>query len=156
MKTKKFITKPVSLFLAMLLMMLTFSSCSYKPEQPPEEKTFELVMDFAETVVKKDSTVTYRVNLKNNGAQSFTLQCPLKPIYISVVKADEFKDEKVVFSALTEYGIGSYGQIEEFYDFTPTESGEYILRAFSQFEIEGKESTKEYLYETAQLRITVY
>ena len=155
MKTKKFIIKPVSLILAMILMMLTFSSCGYKPE-PPEENTFELIMDFAETVVKKGSTVTYRAILKNNGVESYTLQCPLKPIYISVVKAEEFSDEKLVFSSLSESGVAAHGQIEEFYDFTPAESGEYILKAYSQFTIEGKESTKDYLYETAQLRITVY
>lgn len=160
MKTKKFIIKPVSLFLAMILMLFAFSSCGYKPEQKPEElpeeNTFELVMDFAETVVKKGSTVTYRTILKNNGAKSYALQCPLKPIYISVVKAEEFSDEKPVFSTLSESGIAAYGQIEEFYDFTPTEPGDYILKAYSQFSIEGAESTKDYFYETAQLRITVY
>ena len=155
MKIKKFIIKPIALFLAVILMMFTFSSCGYKPE-PPEEEAFELVMDFSKAYVKKDSTVTYRAILKSNSTEAYTLQCPLKPIYISIVKADEFTDEAPVFASASESGIAALGQLEEFQDFTPTEKGKYILKAYSSFAIEGMESTKDYFYETEEIEITVY
>ena len=155
MKSKKFIIKPVALILATIMMIFTFSSCGYKPE-PPEENAFELVVDFAETVVKKGSTVTYRAILKNNEHESYTLMCPLKPIYISVEQKDKNSDEKPVFSTASENNISAHGQIEEFYEFTPQKRGTYILKAYSAFTIEGKESSKDYFYECDEMEIIVY
>lgn len=159
MKTKKFIIKPVALFLAIILMMFTFSSCGYKPE-PPEENAFELIMDFSETMVKKGSTVTYRAILKNNEHESYTLKYADDLINIYVVKPENYiepKDHIALSDAVvSEGGIAAHGQVENFYDFTPTERGKYILKAYSQFTIEGKESTKDYLYECEEIEITVY
>lgn len=154
MKAEKFIIKPVTLLLATILMLFILSSCEYKPE-PPEKNAFELVMDFSETVVKKGSTVTYRAILRNNAHEAYTLLCPHKPIYISVVKAEDVSKENPVFASSAESDIAPHGQIEEFYDFTPEEKGTYILKAYSSFTIEGKESTKDYFYECEEIEITV-
>ena len=154
MKTKNFIIKPVALFLATILMMFTLSSCGYKPE-PPAENAFELVMDFAQKTVGVGETVTYHAILKNNAHETYTLLCPLKPIYISVVKAEEVNEENPVFASSTEIDIAPHGQVEEFYEFTPDEEGTYILKAYSAFTIEGKESTKDYFYECKEMEIIV-
>jgi len=75
--------------------------------------------------------------------------------YISVVKSEDYSDEKVVYSPYAETNIAPHGQIEEFCEFKPTEKGEYILYVFADFSIEGKDTTKDYEYECEKITITV-
>lgn len=154
MKNKYSSVKPIAFFLAVISMMFVLTSCEYKPE-PPEEDAFSLVMDFAQTTVTVGEKVTYRAILQNAEHESYTLHHTLKPIYISVVKSEDFSDEKIVFASKAESKIAPHGQIEEFCEFQPTEKGEYILHAFTDFSIEGKETTKDYEYECEKIIITV-
>lgn len=154
MKSKSSFIKSIALVLAVISIMFSFSSCEYKPE-PPEENAFSLVMDFAQTTVKVGEKVTYKAILKNAEHESYTLQHTQKLIYISVVKSEDYSDEKVVSASYAETDIAPHGQIEEFCDFKPTEKGEYILHAFTDFSIEGKETTKDYEYECEKITITV-
>lgn len=154
MKSKQIIIKPMSLVFAMILMMLSFSSCALKPEAP-DENNFSLVMDYAQTTVRVGQKVTYRAILKNNSENVYTLDHTQKIIYISVVKASEYKDENIVAASDSQTNIAPHGQIEEFYEFAPTEKGEYILKAFASFSIDGKDGIKEYMYECEEIKITV-
>ncbi len=158
MKKKNSFIKPIALILAVISMMFVLSSCENKPE-PPEEKAFSLVMDFTQTYVKKGTTVKYRAFLTNNEHEQYNLKHAGELVNIYVVKAEDYVDGD--FSALTdavvsETGIGPHNQIEALYKFTPTESGKYILKAYSVFTIEGKESTKDYTYECDEIEIIVY
>lgn len=154
MNKKKFFIKPVALLIAVISMMFVFTSCDFTPE-PPEEDTFSLVMDFAQTSVKVGEKVTYKAILKNSDDESYTLEHTQKLIYISVVKAEDYTDEKNLLTTQTFSDIASHGQIEEFYDFSPAEKGKYILKAYTVFSIEGKETTKDYSYECDEIKITV-
>ena len=154
MKKKNLLLKPLALILAVFSMMFMLTSCDFRPD-PPEENAFSLVMDFAQTTVKAGEKVTYKAILKNEEHESYTLQHTQKLIYISVVKSEDYDDEKPVLASLTETDIAPHGQVEEFYDFTPTEKGEYILKAYTAFSIEGKETAKDYSYECEKIIITV-
>ncbi len=154
MKNKQIIIKPVSLILAIILIMFSFSSCSVKPNAP-DEKNFSLVMDYAQTTLKAGEKVTYKAILKNNGHDVYKLDHAQKLIYISVVKAEDYKEDKLVSASASSTNIAPHGQVEEFFDFTPTEKGEYILKAFAVFSIDSKDGVKEYSYECDEIKITV-
>ncbi len=154
MKKKSLFLKYAAFILAMFSLVFVFGSCENKPE-PPEENAFSLVMDFAQTTVKAGEKVTYKAILKNTEKESYTLQHSQKLIYISVVKSEEFKDEKTVFASASQTNIAPLGQIEEFCEFVPAEKGEYILYAFTDFSIEGSKTTKDYSYECDKITITV-
>ena len=154
MKNKSFFIKSIALFLAVISMVFSFTACDFRPE-PPDEDAFSLVIDFAQTMVKVGDKVTYKAILKNSEDESYTLQHTLKPIYISVVKSEDYSKEKVVYSSYAETDIAPHGQIEEFCEFKPSEKGEYILYAFADFSIEGKDTTKDYEYECEKITITV-
>ena len=127
----------------------------YESLKGKEKDAFSLVMDFAQTTVRAGDKITYRVFLENSEDESYTLQHSLKPIYISVVKSEDFTSEKIVDSSHAETKIAPHGLLEEFFEFKPTEKGEYVLYAFADFSIEGKETTKDYEYECEKITITV-
>ncbi len=154
MTNKSSFIKTLALFLAVISMVFSFTACDFRPE-PPEKEAFSLVMDFAQTTVRAGDKITYRVFLKNSEDESYTLQHSLKPIYISVVKSEDFTDEITVDSSYSETKIAPHGQIEEFCEFRPTEKGEYVLYAFADFSIEGKDVIKDYEYECEKITITV-
>ncbi len=154
MKNKQIFIKPVSLILAVLLIMFSFSSCTIKPKAP-DEKTFSLVMDYAQTTLRKGEKVTYKAILKNNSDKVYTLDHAQKLIYISVVKAEDFKNDKIVSASASSTDIAAHGQAEEFFEFTPTERGEYILKAYTVFSIDSKDGVKDYSYECEEIKITV-
>ena len=154
MNKKNFIFKPLALMLAVISMMFVFTSCEYRPE-PPDDSAFSLVMDFAQTTVKAGSKVTYKAIFKNAEHESYTLKHTQKLIYMSVVRSEYFDDEKVVYASEAETDIAPHGQVEEFYEFKPTEKGEYILYAFTVFSIEGKETIKDYEYACEKITINV-
>lgn len=154
MNKKNLIFRSVALLLAVISMTFVFTSCEYKPE-PPDEDAFSLVMDFAQTTVTAGTKVTYKAILKNAEHESYTLKHTNKLIYISVVKSEDFDDEKVVLSSAAQTDISPHGQIEEFCEFKPTEKGEYVLYAFTVFSIEGKETTKEYEYACEKITVNV-
>lgn len=154
MKNKSSFIKPIALFLAVISMVLSFSACEHKPE-PPEENAFSLVMDFAQTTVRVGDKVTYRALLKNTEDESYTLNHSGYLISISVVEKEKYT-EKIPSSSIIAYSeVAAHGQFEQFYEFAPTEKGEYILKAYCAFTIEGKETTKEYFYECDEITITV-
>lgn len=156
MKSNKFL-KPASLLLAIILMICTFSSCGYKPE-PPDEKAFSLVMDFSPVTLKAGDKITYKAILKNAEHESYTLTHSAELIHLYVVKAEDYKDADthlLTDTVLSESSIAPHGQIEGFYEFTPTEKGEYILKAYAAFSIEGNDTTKDYFYECEEITITV-
>lgn len=155
---KNILFKSVALFLAVISMMFVLSSCKNKPE-PPEEKAFSLVMDFAQTYVKQGTTVKYRAFLTNNEHEQYTLKHAGELVNVYVVKEEDYVDgdfSAVTDAVVSETGIGPHNQIEALYKFTPTEKGVYILKAYSVFTIEGKESTKDYIYECEETEIIVY
>lgn len=154
MTNKSSFIKALALFLAVISMVFSFTACDFRPE-PPEKDAFSLVMDFAQTTVRAGDKITYRVFLENSEDESYTLQHSLKPIYISVVKSEDFTSEKIVDSSHAETKIAPHGLIEEFFEFKPTEKGEYVLYTFADFSIEGKETTKDYEYECEKITITV-
>lgn len=151
---KNRIIRPLCLLITVILLTLTFTSCSPKPT-PPDENAFSLVMDFAPTTIKIGEKITYKAILKNAEHESYELQHTQKLIYISVVKEADYKDENNVLASSAKTNIAPHGQIEEFYDFKPTEAGKYILKAFTTFDIEGKKETKSYSYECEEIVITV-
>ena len=158
MKKNSSIFKFVSLILAVISITFVFTSCEAKPE-PPEEKAFSLVMDFSQTTVSLGEKVTYRAILKNAEHESYTLTHSADLIHIYVVKSEDYIDPEshmaLSDAVVSESQIAPHGQVDEFYEFTPTEKGEYILKAYSAFTIEGKDSTKEYFYEGEEVTITV-
>lgn len=158
MKKDSSIFKFVCLILAVISITFVFTSCESKPE-PPEEKAFSLVMDFSQTTVKLGEKVTYKAILKNAEHESYTLTHPADIIHIYVVKPENYIDPESQIalsdSVISETAIAPHGQIEAFYDFKPTEKGEYILKAYSSFTIEGNDTTKEYFYECEKMTITV-
>ena len=158
MKKNSSIFKFVSLILAVISITFVFTSCEAKPE-PPEEKAFSLVMDFSQTTVSLGEKVTYRAILKNAEHESYTLTHSADLIHIYVVKSEDYIDPEshmaLSDAVVSESQIAPHGQVDEFYEFTPTEKGEYILKAYSAFTIEGKDSTKEYFYECEEMTITV-
>lgn len=156
MKNKK-ILKLTSLLLAIILMMFSFSSCGSKPE-PPDEKAFSLIMDFAPVTLGVGDTFTYKAILKNAEHEAYTLAHSADLIHIYVVKAEDYREtdyKLLTDSVLSESSISPHGQIEEFCEFTPTEKGEYVLKAYSSFSIEGNDETKDYFYECDEIAITV-
>ncbi|MBP3330938.1 MAG: hypothetical protein J6L89_08925 [Clostridia bacterium] len=157
MKYKSPYTKTLALLLSVISMIFIFTSCTNKAE-PPEDKAFSLVMDFSPTTVQVGKKITFKAILKNSEHESFTLEHPAELIHISVVKAEDYKQADIPLltdTVLSESNIAPHGQIEEFYDFKPTEKGEYILKAYTVFSIEGKETTKDYFYECDEITITV-
>ena len=154
MKNKQIFIKPVSLVLAVILIMFSFSSCEVKPVAP-DEKAFSLVMDYAQTTLKKGDKVTYKAILKNNSHEVYTLDHTDKLIYISIVKAEDYKNDKIVSASASSTDIAPHGQVEEFFDFTAVEKGDYILKAYAVFSIDGKDGVKEYSYECNEIKITV-
>ena len=157
MKRNSSIFKFVCLILAVISITFVFTSCESKPE-PPEEKAFSLVMDFSQTTVKLGEKVTYRAILTNSEHESYTLNHSADIIHIYVVKAEDYvavDTHLLTDTVLAESSIAPHGQIEAFYDFKPTEKGEYILKAYSSFTIEGNDTTKEYFYECEKMTITV-
>lgn len=158
MNKKNFVYRTLALTLAVISMMFVFTSCEYKPE-PPDENAFSLVMDFAQTTVKVGTKVTYRAILENAEHESYKLKHADKLIQIYVVKPDKYLDPEAHMalsdSTVSETGISPHGQAEEFCEFTAEEKGSYILKAYTAFTIEDKETTKSYFYECKEITITV-
>ena len=158
MKKNSSIFKLVSFILAVISITFVFTSCEAKPE-PPEDKAFSLIMDFSQTTVKLGEKVTYRAILTNSEHESYTLTHPADLIHIYVVKPENYIDPEshmaLSDAVISETSIAPHGQVEAFYDFVPTEKGEYILKAYSSFTIDGKDKTKEYFYECDEMTITV-
>ena len=157
MKSKKFL-KTTSLLLAIILMLFSFSSCGFKPE-PPDEKAFSLVMDFSPVTLNVGDKITYKAILKNAEHETYTLEHAADLIHIYVVKPENYMDPEAHMalsdSVISETNVAPHGQIEEFYEFEPTEKGEYILKAYTSFSIEGNKETKGYFYECDEITITV-
>ncbi len=156
MKKKVFI-KPFALLLAVIALMFTLTSCGLTTN-PPEEGAFSLVMDFAQTTVKIGEKVTYKAILKNAEHESYTLKHPGELVNIYVVKAEDYKDADthlLTDATISESDIAPHGQAEGFVDFRPTEAGEYILKAYTVFTIEGKDYNKNYSFESDEIKITV-
>ena len=157
MNNTKFL-KATSLLLAIILTMFTFSSCGLQPA-PPEEKAFELVMDYAPVKVSSGATITYKAILKNLEHEAYVLQHNTDLVQIYVVKAEDYTDPEVRMtlsdSVISSSNIAPHGQIEAFCKFTPTEKGEYILKAYTAFSIEGSDTTQDYFYECNEITITV-
>lgn len=158
MKKNSSIFKLVSFILAVISITFVFTSCEAKPE-PPEEKAFSLIMDFSQTTVGLGEKITYRAILTNSEHESYTLTHAADLIHIYVVKHENYIDPQshiaLSDAVISETSIAPHGQVEAFYDFVPTEKGEYILKAYSSFSIEGKDTTKEYFYECEKMTITV-
>lgn len=158
MKNKSSLIKLTALFLAVIIMAFSFTACKSRPE-PPEKDAFELVMDFAQTTLAVGETTDFRVFLKNNEHETYALEHADKLIHIYVVKPENYMDPEshmaLSDSAISTSNIAPHGQAEEFYKFTPDEKGTYVLKAYSSFTIEGKESTKSYFYECEKITITV-
>lgn len=157
MKNKK-VLKSTSLLLAIILMMFSFSSCGFKPE-PPDEKAFSLIMDYAPVTLEVGDKITYKAILKNAEHESYTLEHAADIIHIYVVKPENYMDPEAHMAlsdaVVSESEIAPHGQIEAFCEFRPTEKGEYILKAYTSFSIEGSKTTKSYFYECDEIKITV-
>lgn len=156
MKNRK-ILKSTSLLLAIILTMFSLSSCAPKPE-PPDEKAFSLVMDYAPVTLKVGEKITYKAILINSEHETYKLAHSAELIHLYVVKAEDYKDTDtnlLTDTMLSESSIAPHGQIEEFYEFAPTEKGEYILKANAAFSIEGNNTTKDYFYECDEIKIIV-
>lgn len=157
MKNNK-VLKPTLLLLAIIIMMFSFSSCGYKPE-PPSENAFSLVMDYAPVTLKAGEKITYKAILKNAEHETYTLEHVADLIHIYVVKSENYMDPEAHMalsdSVVSETDIAPHGQSEEFYEFKPTEKGEYILKAYTSFSIEGNKETKNYFYECEEIKIIV-
>lgn len=158
MKKNSSIFKFVSFILAVISITFVFTSCEAKPE-PPEKEVLSLIMDFSQTTVKLGEKVTYKAILKNDTHESYALTHAADLIHIYIVKPENYMDPEshiaLSDAIVSESHIAPHSQIEAFYDFTPTEKGEYILKAYSCFTIEGKDTTKEYFYECEEITITV-
>ena len=72
-----------------------------------------------------------------------------------IVEAEDFKNDKIVSASSSSTNIAAHGQIEEFFEFTPDEKGDYILKAYTVFSIDSKDGVKEYSYECDEIKITV-
>lgn len=149
--------KIISLFLALLMLMFSFTACSPK-ENPPEKSAFVLQNDFSQRDVKIGEKVTYKVILKNLTANTYTLEHTVPLIKMSIVTAEDEEvviSEEIIEGNIEESDISPNGQIEEFVDFIPEKEGEYLLKAACKFSIDGKDYDEDYQYKCVDLRINV-
>lgn len=153
----KRMVKTISLFLAALMLIFSFTSCRPK-ENPPEKSAFVLQNDFSQRDVKVGEKVTYKVILKNLTDDTHTLKHTEPLIKMSIVAAEDEENvisEEIIERNTAESGISPNGQIEEFFDFIPEKEGKYILKASCEFSIDGKDYDEDYQYKCVDLRINV-
>lgn len=136
--------------LALMMFVLIFGSSCSSLSGRPAENSFSLAVLDPKTEIRAGEKVTFTARLSNLTNQDHVLAhgTPLIVLSMQPVGAEM---EEGIGAALKQTTLKAHQYTEEKLDVSEAEAGDYILKAYCVFDINGK----EYRYECADMPIKV-
>lgn len=118
--------------LAMVLLLTFLTSCSGNFF---EKEVFKLVIDNPQTTIKVGEEVTFTARLTNLTDKKYMVEHSGTFIGLYIRNANE-EAEDIMQSNLIESDIEPNESIEKVINVVPSETGDFLLRAFSSFKVD--------------------
>lgn len=107
------------------------------------ENSFEFNIDVPKTEMKVGEEVCFSAKLTNLAERDFILEHGT-PLIVLYIRSANDSSEEGVGSTLVQTTLNAQQSIEKKVDFKAEKAGDYLLRAYCSFNIDGKEYRYDY------------